>query len=108
MVGGFLLASIVTSSLMGISGIVLDAGSAAMGMLLFLVVCSLSFSTGASALRLFGMLSAVQFATSFLGAAIGEFLRMRLSATSYAVLFALVVIAVVLVSCYFMSEDSMR
>ncbi len=108
MVGGFLLASIVTSSLMGISGIVLDAGSAAMGMLLFLVVCSLSFSTGASALRLFGMLSAVQFATSFLGAAIGEFLHMRLSATSYAVLFALVVIAVVLVSCYFMSEDSMR
>ncbi|WP_297155246.1 response regulator transcription factor [uncultured Ellagibacter sp.] len=107
MVAGFLLASVVTSSYWGISGIILDAGSAAMGMLLFLVVCSLSYSTGASALSLFGILSAVQFCASFLGAAIGELIRCDLSQTGFGALLVFVVLAVVVVSCYFMSEDSL-
>lgn len=108
MVGGFLLASVVTSSFLSVSGIILDAASAAMGMMLLLVVWSLSYSVGASALRLFGMLGAVQFAASLAGNVIGESLRLQIDSTGSGILFAIVTLAVVLVSCFFMSEDSLR
>ena len=61
MVCGFLLIALVPGAAQPLPSTMLYAGFASVEMLLLLMVCAISYSTEASALWLFGLLTAVQF-----------------------------------------------
>lgn len=107
MAGGFLLVAIIPGTLGGASAIMLDTGFTSMELLLLLIVYTLAYNTKASAIWLFGILSATQFIAHMLGANLGDGVNAAPGSFEYAVLEAIALAFVALASFMLMSEKSL-
>ena len=105
LVGGFLLVAFVTGT-HAVSSAVLNTGFAAIEMLLLLMVCTVSYSTGASAIWLFGVLSAAQFGMRYLGSLLGRVLSGSGDPAGYLVLCVVAIVVVVVSGALLMSEKN--
>lgn len=107
MLSGFLLISFIPGELHVISSFMLYSGFATMEMLLLLMVCTISYSSGTSAIWLFGVLGGTQFLMRAVGTMVGGFAMGSLGDAQYTVLNIAAIVAVVLVSLTLMSEKSL-
>lgn len=106
MVCGLLLLALFASRLPGLANLCITTSYAAASLMIVLIVCGISFRTGASALCLFGIVRTVQYGAMFLGVVAGHGLEQEGSVTtvvSYSVP-ALVIGLVVIVSAVFVTE----
>ena len=107
MLSGFLLISFIPGELHAASSFMLYSGFATMEMLLLLMVCTISYSSGTSAIWLFGILGGTQFLMRGIGTMVGGFAMSSLGDAQYTVLNIAAIVAVVLVSLTLMSEKSL-
>ena len=78
-----------------------------MEILLLLIVYTLAYNTKASAIWLFGILSATQFFAHMIGANLGNWISAAPGSTEYAVLEAVALVFVAVASFMLMSEKSL-
>ena len=107
MIGGFLLMSFMPG-LEELPSLVLDAGFSAMEMLIILMVCTISYSTGASAIWLFGLLSSVQFGLRLAGSFLGGLLAGLPGVEAYSIAGIAAILAVVVAGFVLASEKNLR
>lgn len=107
MAGGFLIVAIIPGTLGTISSFMLDTGFTSMEILLLLIVYTLAYNTKASAIWLFGILSATQFFAHMIGANLGNWISAAPGSTEYAVLEAVALVFVAVASFMLMSEKSL-
>lgn len=107
MLAGFLLVSFIPGEVPALSSLMLYSGFATMEMLLLLIVCTISYSSGTSAIWLFGILGGTQFLMRSLGVMFGGFALSSLGDAEYAVVSVIAIVAVVLASFTLMSEKSL-
>lgn len=107
MLVGFLLASFIPGDVPTISSYMLYSGFATMEMLLLLIVCAISYSSGTSTIWLFGVLGGTQFLMRSLGIMFGDFALASLGDAEYTVVSVIAIVAVVLASFTLMSEKSL-
>lgn len=103
MIGGFLLVSFMPG-LERIPSFVLSAGFSSMEMLLILMACTISYSTGASAVWLFGLLSSVQFGLRLVGSFLGGLLEGLPGLEAYSIV-GIVAISVALISGFVLASE---
>lgn len=107
MLAGFLLVSFIPGDAHAFPSFMLYAGFSTMEMLLLLMVCTISYSSGTSAIWLFGILGGTQFLMRSLGAVAGQAALETLGDAEYALVCAVAVVAVVLASLTLLSEKSL-
>lgn len=107
MSGGFLLVAIIPGLPHPASAFLLDVGFASMRMLLFLMVCTIAYSTGASAIWLFGVLGATQFFGRAAGVAIAGAIGKVAGSNEFVIVEAIATILVVVASFLLGTEKSL-
>lgn len=107
MLAGFLLMSFIPGEVKVLSSIMLYSGFASMEMLLLLMVCTIAYSSGTSAIWLFGVLGGTQFLMRWLGVLFGGTLLASSDPTVATLVSTLAIVAVVIASIGLMSEKSL-
>lgn len=107
MIGGFLFISIIPGMPHAASSFMLDIGFSAMRMLLFLMVCTISYSTGASPIWLFGVLGASQFLARSIGVSLGSGLGTTPGSLEYSIVEAAAVLLVIVASFMLATEKGL-
>lgn len=107
MVGGFLLVAVIPGASAFASSTLLYMGFSAMELLLFLMICTISYGTGTSAMWLFGLLGGTQFLARYLGILLASFAIQHADSTLYLVIVIATIVAIILVSFLVMSEKSL-
>lgn len=107
MVCGFLLMALAPDILQPFPTIMLYAGFSSVEMLLLLMVCSMSYSTGASAFWLFGLLTCTQFFARQVGVSLERMAGMYLDASGVTAVIVVAVILLIITSWLIMSEKSL-
>lgn len=107
MVAGFLLVSLIPGEVRSASSFMLSSGFSAMEMLLVLIVCTIAYSSGTSAIWLFGILGGTQFLARALGSSFGAFTHSELGGSEFTVISVVVIVLVILASLTLMSEKSL-
>lgn len=107
MLAGFLLVSFIPGELHAVSSFMLYSGFATMEMLLLLMVCTIAYSSGTSAIWLFGVLGGTQFLARSIGSQLGGFALSFSGGSQYTLMSIGAIVAVVLVSLTLMSEKSL-
>ena len=107
MVCGLLLAALVPGMPSAFVAASFDISYASMGIMLTLVVCGISYSTGYSVLWIFGLLVFVQFLAKTLGVFLSDTYSFELSAVGLGGLFPMsAIVLVLLASVVMLSEKS--
>ncbi|HIS39468.1 MAG TPA: hypothetical protein IAC12_01270 [Candidatus Aphodovivens avistercoris] len=107
MVAGFLLVSLIPGEVRSVSSFMLSSGFSAMEMLLVLIVCTIAYSSGTSAIWLFGILGGTQFLARALGSSFGAFAHSELGGSEFTAISVVVIVLVILASLTLMSEKSL-
>lgn len=107
MVAGFLPVSFIPGVLHPYSSFMLTAGFSAMEMLLMFMICSIAYSSGTSAIWLFGVLGGTQFLMRATGSMLGSFVNASFGASGAMVLSVTAVVLVVIASLALVSEKSL-
>ena len=72
LIGGFLLVSFLPGVMHSVSSIILDAGDTCVTMLVMLMACTISYSTGISVVWVFGIFVAIQFFCQYAGLTLAD------------------------------------
>ena len=107
MISGFLFISVIPGMPHASSSFMLDIGFAAMRMLLFLMVCTISYSTGASPIWLFGILGASQFLARSIGVSFGSMLDAAPGSFEYGIVEAGAIVLVIVASFMLATEKGL-
>lgn len=106
MVCGMLLVALVPGLPPDVSFYVLDASFGVVSMMIIAIACGLSYSIGASAIRIFGILVAVQFVSRTAGQALKHLIEDAMIPVPHEIVTLLAMLAVVLASITMVSERS--
>lgn len=107
MVCGFLVLAVVPGAPTSVVSLCVSVSYSAASVLVVLIVCGISYRTGASALRLFGLVRFAQYGAMALGMLCREMLDSLVdSAAADIAAFMVVIVFVVVVSAVFASERS--
>ncbi|MEE0705158.1 MAG: helix-turn-helix transcriptional regulator [Adlercreutzia sp.] len=107
MVCGFLVLAVVPGAPTSVVSLCVSVSYSAASILVVLIVCGISYRTGASALRLFGLVRFAQYGAMALGMLCREMLDSLVdSAAADIAAFMVVIVFVVVVSAVFASERS--
>lgn len=107
MIGGFLLTSLMLDLVFPVPSILLDTGFSTMELLLLLMVFTIAYSTGVSAIFLFGALSATQFFFRFVGLQLGRFMSSSPLEGGYVAAVVIVSVLIVIASLLLINEKSL-
>ena len=72
LIGGFLLVSFLPGVMHSVSSVILDAGDTCVTMLVMLMACTISYSTGISVVWVFGIFVAIQFFCQYTGLTLAD------------------------------------
>ena len=107
MVCGYLMTILLPGVMDFGAAVVLDMGYGAMGTMVLLIVCTVSYATGASAIWLFGILTSTQFICYHIGFWFSRFIPARSQSMESMILGIVVVAALITCSLVLMSEKSL-
>ena len=107
MIVGFMLVALLPGSANPFARVILDAGFASMEILLLMMVCTISYSTGSSAIWLFGILSGTQFLMRQVGSWLGSMALASADSTFYIAASIVSAAAVLVTSLLIMSEKNL-